>query len=182
VENMRKELSEELGIVDRPVEFIGHRTVFREGLPQVVAIDFLVRVRSDVPRCLEPELHQDGGWFTPMTLPANRHSQLLSFLGQYSQYIGTSTARTVLSLQEVIETNLQETLKLIETLGAPVTTLDGIERMYAPDLIDAFGSAESREVSTFVEHRGKKVAVIVPYSSERTAAAAAASGGAGDVA
>jgi 8-oxo-dGTP diphosphatase len=87
-DNARREIKEEYGAIPLEMEFLGYRDAFRElsdGTPtHWVAMDFLVLVDPAEVKLMEPDMADDGGWFTLDTLPSPLHSQIeMVFLPKY---------------------------------------------------------------------------------------------------
>lgn len=90
-ENVRREVKEEYGAEVLEITFMGYDDVFRnlaDGTPtHWLALRFAVRVDRDQVSIQEPELQEDGGWFTLDDLPTPLHSQMMPFFNKYKNEI-----------------------------------------------------------------------------------------------
>lgn len=88
---IRREIKEEYGAEVLELEFLGYDDIFRklaDGTPtHWLAIRFAARVNRDDVFINEPEVLDDGGWFTLNNLPSPLHSQALPFLKKYQKQL-----------------------------------------------------------------------------------------------
>jgi len=87
-DNVRREVKEEYDAEAKDIEFIGYFDAFREtpeGVPtHWLAMCFAVRVDPAEVKINEPDLFDDGGWFTLDSLPSPPHSQIGIFMNLHS--------------------------------------------------------------------------------------------------
>lgn len=97
-ENVRREVKEEYGAKVQDITFMGYDDVFRnlaDGTPtHWLALRFAVRVDKDQVSIQEPDMQEEGGWFTLDALPSPLHSQMAPFLKKYKTQIAN-----ILSIQ-----------------------------------------------------------------------------------
>ena len=78
LENIERELKEEFNAEPKDIKFLGYRDVFRKNKDQDthwLCLDFAVLVDEKNVRINEPDMFDDGGWFTLNSLPNPLHSQ-----------------------------------------------------------------------------------------------------------
>lgn len=87
-DNMRRELKEEAGLdAGEDLKFLGYRDIVRDGMPQWLAMDFLIKVSRDQVRVCEPDKFDRSGWFTRYGLPVPLHSAGLGWILKYGHLI-----------------------------------------------------------------------------------------------
>ncbi len=91
LENLKREIDEELCVEVEEVVSLGYRDVHRKLYDGTkthwVALDHLVRVDPKLVKVGEPEVIDEIGWFTLEKLPFPLHSQFPAFLAQYQEVI-----------------------------------------------------------------------------------------------
>jgi ADP-ribose pyrophosphatase YjhB (NUDIX family) len=87
IENVCKELQEEYDAAPKRIDFIGYLDILRRNYDTKpthwVGLCFAVLVERNGIRVNEPEMIDQGGWFTLRDLPAPLHSQMRPFLEKY---------------------------------------------------------------------------------------------------
>jgi len=90
-DNMRREVLEEYNAKPLEVRFLGYRDVIRNPSDgpanHWVALDFAVLVDPKDIRINEPDMFDDGAWFTLDNLPSPLHSQQKTFFAKYTKEI-----------------------------------------------------------------------------------------------
>jgi ADP-ribose pyrophosphatase YjhB (NUDIX family) len=87
-DSMRRELKEEVGLdAGDDLEFLGYRDLFREGSPQLLGMDFLIRADRDQVRICEPVNFDRAGWFPRYGLPVPLDAFGLDWIKKYGHLI-----------------------------------------------------------------------------------------------
>lgn len=88
IDNLKTELKEEYNANPKDIKFMGYRDVFRENKGKAthwLCLDFAVLVDDKNIRINEPEMFDDGGWFTLGSLPSPLHSQQQIFFDMHEE-------------------------------------------------------------------------------------------------
>lgn len=87
LENLKREIDEELCVDPHDIQYIGFRDVHRQledgTKTHWISLDHVVKVDPQLVKIGEPEVIDEIGWFTLENLPSPLHSQFPVFLTQY---------------------------------------------------------------------------------------------------